>query len=53
MVTRAKCLLIIVGNPHDLCADKNWSEMITYCVDNGALIQGDREFTMAKKDPKI
>lgn len=52
MVTRAKCLLIIVGNPHDLCADKNWSEMITYCVDNGALIQGDQEFTMAKKVPK-
>jgi len=35
-VTRAKALLIIVGNPHVLQRDVCWRKMLQFCVDNGA-----------------
>ncbi|XP_043268497.1 putative helicase mov-10-B.1 [Venturia canescens] len=37
-VTRAKALLIVIGNPTVLQVDANWREFISYCVDNGALM---------------
>ncbi|XP_031638515.1 putative helicase mov-10-B.1 [Contarinia nasturtii] len=39
MITRAKCLLIIVGDPHSLQNDSNWNSLIEYCLDNNAMIQ--------------
>nr|XP_023017495.1 putative helicase mov-10-B.1 [Leptinotarsa decemlineata] len=33
-LTRAKALLIVVGNANVLKADTNWSSLIKYCVDN-------------------
>ncbi|XP_023217489.1 putative helicase mov-10-B.1 isoform X2 [Centruroides sculpturatus] len=33
-VTRAKALLIIVGNPFNLSKDKNWNRLLEYCCDN-------------------
>ena len=35
-VTRAKALLIIVGNPHVLQRDVCWRKMLQFCVDNKA-----------------
>jgi helicase MOV-10 len=35
-VTRAKALLIIVGNPNILQYDKYWKELIRYCKENNA-----------------
>ncbi|KAJ8868383.1 hypothetical protein PR048_029899 [Dryococelus australis] len=35
-LTRAKALLIVVGNPNVLQCDDNWREFISHCQDNGA-----------------
>ncbi|XP_050220618.1 probable RNA helicase SDE3 [Mercurialis annua] len=35
-ITRAKSLLIIVGNPHIVCKDPYWEEILWYCVDNNS-----------------
>ncbi|CAI5777818.1 Hypothetical predicted protein [Podarcis lilfordi] len=35
-ITRAKALLIIVGNPATLSKDQCWSEFLKYCKDNNA-----------------
>ncbi|XP_075471395.1 helicase MOV-10 [Ascaphus truei] len=34
-ITRAKALLIVVGNPIILSKDPNWSRFLNYCTDNG------------------
>ncbi|KAL3828774.1 hypothetical protein ACJIZ3_017576 [Penstemon smallii] len=34
-LTRAKSLLIVIGNPHILCKDPHWNKLLWYCVDNG------------------
>lgn len=39
MITRAKCLLVIVGDPHALQHDPNWNKLIEYCLENNAMIQ--------------
>ncbi|XP_031626698.1 putative helicase mov-10-B.2 isoform X2 [Contarinia nasturtii] len=46
VITRAKCLLIIIGDPHTLSSDKNWRRLIEYCIENDALIQGDKPFRL-------
>ncbi|XP_033647607.1 putative helicase MOV-10 isoform X2 [Asterias rubens] len=33
-VTRAKALLILVGNPYMLNKDQNWSMFLQYCIEN-------------------
>lgn len=38
IITRAKCLLIIVGSRATLSQDSNWRELIEYCIDNRSLI---------------
>ena len=35
-ITRAQCLLIVVGNPHVLAVDSTWRALIKHCVDNRA-----------------
>lgn len=35
-VTRAKALLIVVGNPKILRHDKHWHQLLMYCDANGA-----------------
>ncbi|XP_077506019.1 putative helicase MOV-10 isoform X3 [Amblyomma americanum] len=35
-VTRAKALMVIVGNPRVLCQDPCWNKMIEFCVSKGA-----------------
>ncbi|CAJ1926140.1 unnamed protein product [Sphenostylis stenocarpa] len=35
-ITRAISLLVIIGNPHIICKDDNWSQMLWYCVDNSS-----------------
>jgi len=46
-VTRAKQLLIIIGNPNVLQCDKHWAELIRYCKQNGSCVgipvQGDTD----------
>lgn len=32
-ITRAKSLMIIVGNPHVLWKDKRWNELLRYCLE--------------------
>jgi hypothetical protein len=34
-VTRAKALLVIVGNPHTLAADEHWNKMLRFCIERG------------------
>lgn len=41
VLTRAKCLLIIVGNPDTLQRDQNWNSFIHFCKDNNACV-GER-----------
>lgn len=41
VLTRAKCLLIIVGNPETLQKDQNWNSFIHFCKDNNACV-GER-----------
>lgn len=43
IITRAKCLLIIVGNPLTLASNSNWEKLIKYCDDNNALIDKEPE----------
>lgn len=35
-ISRAKTLLIIVGNSNLLCSDVHWRSVVKYCVENGA-----------------
>ncbi|PIK40113.1 putative helicase MOV-10 [Apostichopus japonicus] len=35
-ITRAKALLICIGNPHMLSKDEHWNRFLEYCRDNGA-----------------
>ncbi|KAI3469598.1 hypothetical protein Pfo_026261 [Paulownia fortunei] len=35
-ITRAKSLLVVIGNPHIICKDPNWNNLLWYCVDNGS-----------------
>ncbi|KAJ3657613.1 hypothetical protein Zmor_009400 [Zophobas morio] len=37
-ITRAKALLIVVGNPKVLQLDKYWGSLIEYCRNNGAIV---------------
>ncbi|CAL9750427.1 unnamed protein product [Musa acuminata subsp. burmannicoides] len=37
-ITRAKSLLIIVGNPHIICKDHHWNKLLRHCADNGSNI---------------
>lgn len=37
-ITRAKSLLIIVGNPKLLALDKHWKEMLMYCWKRGSYV---------------
>lgn len=55
--TRAKALLIVVGNPHVLYTDPCWRELLDVCRDtgacagapipNGAALPGDEDAVMA------
>lgn len=46
ILTRAKCLLIIIGDPHTLCLDKNWKQFMKHCLDNGGFIQSNIPFRL-------
>ncbi|MCD7466102.1 hypothetical protein HAX54_002501 [Datura stramonium] len=35
-VTRARSLLVVIGNPHIICKDSNWNKLLWYCADNGS-----------------
>lgn len=35
-ITRARALLIILGNPKLLASDPYWRSILTYCIDHGA-----------------
>lgn len=35
-ITRAKSLVIVIGNPHIICKDQNWNKLLWYCADNGS-----------------
>ncbi|XP_074292245.1 putative RNA helicase SDE3 isoform X2 [Silene latifolia] len=35
-ITRARSLLVIIGNPHIICKDRNWEKLLWRCVDNNA-----------------
>ncbi|XP_035676776.1 putative helicase MOV-10 [Branchiostoma floridae] len=36
-ITRAKALLIVVGNPYTLTRDGNWRSFLKYCKENGGI----------------
>ncbi|KAK9054834.1 hypothetical protein SSX86_025913 [Deinandra increscens subsp. villosa] len=33
-ITRARSLLIAIGNPHIICKDDHWNKLLWHCVDN-------------------
>ncbi|XP_019423448.1 PREDICTED: probable RNA helicase SDE3 isoform X1 [Lupinus angustifolius] len=35
-ITRAISMLIIIGNPHIICKDDRWSQMLWHCVENSS-----------------
>ncbi|KAJ7954859.1 Regulator of nonsense transcripts 1-like [Quillaja saponaria] len=35
-LTRARSLLIIIGNPHIICKDPYWNKILWHCVDNSS-----------------
>lgn len=35
-VTRARSLLVVIGNPHIICKDPYWNKLLWYCADNGS-----------------
>lgn len=35
-ITRARSLLVIVGNPHIITKDRHWDKLLRYCADNGS-----------------
>ncbi|ORY29239.1 P-loop containing nucleoside triphosphate hydrolase protein [Rhizoclosmatium globosum] len=37
-ISRAKSLMIIIGNPEILCGDKYWEKLVRYCEVNGACV---------------
>lgn len=37
-ISRAKSLLIIIGNPTLLCQDVHWRSVVKYCIDKGCYI---------------
>jgi helicase MOV-10 len=37
-MTRAKCLLITIGNPDTLSLDRNWKKLVDFCEENGSRI---------------
>lgn len=43
MITRAICLLVIVGDSNALNYDANWKQLINYCEEKNALVCGDRK----------
>ncbi|XP_037051435.1 putative helicase mov-10-B.1 [Bradysia coprophila] len=44
MITRAKSLLIVVGNPDLLSQDENWSKFIKFCLRSGCFIQDKHNY---------
>lgn len=34
--TRARSLLVVIGNPHIICKDPYWNKLLWYCADNGS-----------------
>jgi helicase MOV-10 len=37
-ITRAKCLMIVIGNPKTLALDSYWGELVKYCEENRSRI---------------
>ncbi|KAJ4786836.1 P-loop containing nucleoside triphosphate hydrolases superfamily protein [Rhynchospora pubera] len=35
-ITRARSLLVIVGNPHIISKDRHWDKLLRYCSENGS-----------------
>ena len=40
-ITRAKCLMIVIGNPELLAADEHWRHLVRHAVTSGAAIGCD------------
>ncbi|GAA0156850.1 RNA helicase [Lithospermum erythrorhizon] len=34
--TRARSLLVVIGNPHIICKDSYWNKLLWYCCDNNS-----------------
>ena len=40
-ITRAKCLMIVIGNPELLASDEHWRHLVAHAVNSGAAIGCD------------
>lgn len=44
MLTRAKCLLIIIGHGPTLVENGHWKSIIDYCQENGSTLYSENAF---------
>lgn len=49
VITRAKCLVIIVGDPHTLSINAHWFRVIQHCIQNNSFVQGSKAFTLTQQ----
>jgi superfamily I DNA and/or RNA helicase len=48
-ITRAKSLLVIVGNPHVLSTDPHWLELLRYCTANKSFVGDGKDYETTKR----
>ncbi|XP_055301141.1 putative helicase mov-10-B.1 isoform X2 [Sitodiplosis mosellana] len=46
VITRAKCLVVIIGDPHTLKLDPNWLRVMEFCLKNNSFFQSDKVFSL-------
>lgn len=45
-ISRARCLLMIVGNPHLLSQDSSWRYLLKSCIDKKCYVGSDLPITL-------
>lgn len=55
-ITRARSLLVIIGNPHIISKDPHWNQLLWRCVDNdsyqGCILPDRQEFVVEEPMPQ-
>ena len=49
-LTRARAMLVIIGDPHLLALDVYWKSVLEYCVNNDAYVGCDLPYSLCEKE---